>query len=253
MIRFAEKSFEVRFCAALSAALMPFNRNPHWFGMTQAEERKNGIDTMLEMGGYFLLFQFKAKNNNNFKIEKYQWNCLERTAQQYPGSTYYVFPEALNEKDAASYDCLFNHSWCSFPFDIGRAFKKGSDTVTLSLDTNTSALIKKRPKTSIPTHNACGALGCFCDNQYWREMFLYTGYQMGPQFIFRPPHQIPSAKSPLPPFRKQRGIPVGAVPSERGRPPIESSEDFERLLGDEKSSLFRGLFGLFLPREASIG
>jgi len=72
-MRFSEKSFEVRFCATFSAALMPFNRNPQWFGMTQAQERMTGIDTMLSIGGKLLIFQFKAKQDDKFKLEQAQW------------------------------------------------------------------------------------------------------------------------------------------------------------------------------------
>lgn len=85
-MRFSEKSFELRFCAALSAAMMPFNRNPLWIGMTQAQERANGIDTMIRVGGKLHVFQFKAQQGGAFKLDKGQWRCLDRIGKRYPGT-----------------------------------------------------------------------------------------------------------------------------------------------------------------------
>jgi hypothetical protein len=77
---------------------MPFNRNPKWFGLTQAQERKKGIDAVLGIGGSLILFQFKAQtivqSQGRIKIERDQLTKLTSVEAQYPNSTFYVFPEA---------------------------------------------------------------------------------------------------------------------------------------------------------------
>lgn len=161
-MRFAEKSFEVRFCAALTAAAMPFNRNPLWFGMTQAQERISGIDTALRIGGRLLIFQFKAKSQSKFRLEKAQWRSLKRFEARYPGSTHYVFPESEDLAAAAAVQCLLNNSWCCPPSAIGPTFRSGAGTASLMLDAVKSQLTRRRPVASIPVKQACQKFGCFC-------------------------------------------------------------------------------------------
>ena len=69
---------------------MPFNRNPKWFGLTQAQERKKGIDAALGLGGSLILFQFKAQSKSRIKIDVDQLSKLTSVEAQYPDSTYSV-------------------------------------------------------------------------------------------------------------------------------------------------------------------
>lgn len=71
-MRFSKKIFEIRFCASLSAATMPFNRNPKWYGLTQAEDRRNGIYAMLAVGGRLIILQFKAQHHGKFRLNAIQ-------------------------------------------------------------------------------------------------------------------------------------------------------------------------------------
>jgi len=250
MTRFSEKSFEVRFCAALSAAMMPFNRNPQWFGMTQAQERTTGIDTMLRMKGRLLIFQFKAKQNKKFKLERMQWDCLDRIGRKYPGSAYYVFPEASDVKTAASVKCLLKHSWPVPASTIGKAFRPGADTTTVSLDSKSKALTKKRPGISISAKNACSVFGCFCPPAGTALVFrnspndgdlIYFSLSGGPD--------LERDDLLLPPFLDGIGVVLGAGPEEdESVPPVRSSREFEQILGDYADrDLSPGLYGLFLP------
>lgn len=251
-MRFSEKSFEVRFCAALSAAIMPFNRNPQWFGMTQAQERRTGIDTMLEIGGHLLLFQFKAKQNDKFILEALQWNTLAAISRKYPNSTYYVFPEAAGAKSAASVDCILKHSWCCPASDLGKSFKPSAASTTLSLDPTAASLIKARPKLSIAVQQTCQTFGCFCP-PFWHDMCLKSGpngriYFLSPSGGYGPI----STSQPIPEFAERlRGIPLGDVSSEgHDDHPLRTIEEFDKILGEgAKSNLAPGLLGLFLPRK----
>ena len=184
-MRFSEKSFEVRFCAALSAALMPFNRNPQWFGMTQAQERMSGIDTMLRKGGRLIVLQFKAKNNEKFRLEKFQWRCLSRIANRYPRSTFYVFPEAADAQQANSARCLLKHSWFAEAGDLGSMFKSGAETVTLSLNDAGGWVGKARPKMAVPALKSCQVFGCFCPPS-WSVVIASTGRDRTTYFFLSP-------------------------------------------------------------------
>jgi len=93
--KFIEKSFEIRFCAALSAALMPFNRNPYWFGLSQKQERRHGVDAVLQLAkkrpGKLMMFQFKAKLSDKvykdkIKLDKFQWSKLYDTGKEFSTS-----------------------------------------------------------------------------------------------------------------------------------------------------------------------
>nr|CAD6420454.1 hypothetical protein REQ54_02101 [Rhizobium sp. Q54] len=250
MTRFSEKSFEVRFCAALSAAMMPFNRNPHWFGMTQAQERINGIDTMVRVKGRLYIFQFKAKQNDVFKLDRLQWRCLDKIGRRYPRSTRYVFPEAGDVATAASVQCLLRHSWCVTANSIGRAFRRNADTTLLSLDPSGKVLTKKRPKTAIAGRTACDEFGCFCPKR--GSALVYQQHGEGGDLIYF----YGGEASDIEGFRYRSliavadgGIPFGDLPTDGdATPSIRSSQQFEEILEEEaEKDLSPGLFGLFLP------
>lgn len=242
-MRFSEKSFELRFCAALSAAMMPFNRNPLWIGMTQAQERANGIDTMIRVGGKLHVFQFKAQQGGAFKLDKGQWRCLDRIAKRYPGSTHYVFPEAADLKAAASVQCLLKHSWCANSQEIGSSFATGAKTSRLLLDPLSGMLRKKRPITSISIKTACSKFGCFCPTS---GMAIANGTgSLNGRVIYFMSGPNPHLRVTDPSGTGSEGIPIGTDIAEGG---IRSPEAFEEMMGDRaKQDLAPGLFGLFIP------
>ena len=248
-MRYAEKSFEIRFCAALSAAIMPFNRNPQWFGMTQAQERITGIDTMIKIGGRLTLFQFKAKQDQKFKLDKPQWRNLDRIARRYPDSVHYVFPEASNANEAADHNCVLNHSWCCSTAALGPSFSKMANSCSLELTPSASALKKSRPKNSIPAKTACQTFGCYCPPRWNAVMVANTADAETLAFFLRQTLPEADTDQALPPFRPARfGIPMGPQdPSDPNSSSISSSEHFEDLLGDAaRQNLSAGLFGLFI-------
>lgn len=251
-MRFSEKSFEVRFCAALTAAIMPFNRNPQWIGMTQAQERITGIDTMLRMGGRLQIFQFKAKQSEHFKLEKFQWRCLAGIGKRYPGSTHYIFPEAGDIKSAASVKCILKHSWCVPVAKIGHAFKLGAKSSIVSLDLSKKALIKERPKSTIASNTACSEFGCFCPPS--GATIIYSHGSDDETSIYFTTRATLGLSPPgrLPPFdMRNAGVPLGESSSaDRDVRPIRSSNEFEQMLGEgAEKDLAPRLFGLFLPKK----
>ncbi len=155
-MRFAEKSFEIRFCAALSAALMPFNRNPQWFGLTQAQERKAGVDAILQQGGRLLVFQFKAAKKQNasspsvldFKLEIDQAKVLANFSKNHPQSTFYIFPGhgTVSQASAKNCHCLLEQSYWVTAQQIENTIststkiKKTQQSVTARLNTPASTL-----------------------------------------------------------------------------------------------------------------
>lgn len=252
-MRYAEKSFEIRFCAALSAAIMPFNRNPQWFGLTQAQERKKGIDAALELGGSLVLFQFKAQSGSRIRVEREQLTKLTSVEKSYPDSTFYVFPEAEDIRSAAVPDCMFTEAWCCTPSALDKKVDRTAQSAALTLNAKASALTQARPKKSVAITTTCNRLGCFC----------------------RPPH--PSRRDPRwlsrlinfyrssgpidgewlhPSFAERRiGIPIGKdLPRgsmDRGegaeKSTITSAEMFEELLGEgAHHNLGPGLQALFI-------
>jgi len=168
MMRFAEKSFEIRFCAALSAAIMPFNRNPKWFGLTQAQERRKGIDAALGLGGTLVLFQFKAQSYTRIKIERDQLNRLASVEKQYPNSTFYIFPEAEDIYEAARPDCMFTEAWCCTPSVLDKEVSKTAKSAAFKLDATASALSQARPRKSVTIQKTCKRFGCFCPSSTHR-------------------------------------------------------------------------------------
>lgn len=252
--RFSEKSFEVRFCAAFSAAIMPFNRNPQWFGMTQAQERRNGIDTMLAMGGRLVIFQFKAKDRNGqFKLEQLQWHNLNRVGRRFPNSVYYVFPEAGDIQDAAKLRCILRDSWISPVAKLQKAFKSGADSAVLSLDEKKQVLSKARPRWSEPIENSCRTFGCFCPplnhGAFGARHLLWNGRYL--RFVSPGGATDVGVDQPLPPFPDKLGIPMG---DGSGEDSLTSMGEFEELLGDlDRPNSARGLYGLFFPNSRPIG
>lgn len=245
-MRFAEKSFEVRFCAAFSAAIMPFNRNPQWFGMTQAQERISGIDTMLRHGGRLLVFQFKAKSKGKFYLEKSQWRNLARLERRFDDSTYYIFPEAEDVASAASVDCILKHSRAVYPSKVGKFFKGSANSTSASLDAGRDIVFRTRKKLDAPAPRICQEFGCFCPPGDG-DFTVITRRSRGriSSFAVSPDTGTFRAAG----FRSIAGIPVGDVPMRDGEgSPIFSSDEFEEMLGEgSKTNLGPGLYGLFLP------
>ncbi|BDW90233.1 hypothetical protein [Thalassospira tepidiphila] len=250
-MRFSEKSFEVRFCATFSAALMPFNRNPQWFGMTQAQERMTGIDTMLSIGGKLLIFQFKAKQDDKFKLEKFQWRNLARIGKKYPKSTYYVFPEAGDLAAAASARCLLNTSWCCDVNDIGKGFRSTAASMSLTLVKAKSALTRSKPDQDFTAQKACEVFGCFCPAFFPLEGEVVEGDGGNLFYLQVGTSSDSKVDRTFPPYPKSlAGIPIGTISGEEGGQgePITSVEQFEQMLGDSaRQNLGSGLSGLFLP------
>ncbi|BCX80570.1 hypothetical protein MIT9_P0143 [Methylomarinovum caldicuralii] len=186
-MRFSEKSFEIRFCASLSAALMPFNRNPQWFGLTQAQERKAGIDAMLRRGGRLIVFQFKAcrrvSGYPTYLLEKEQWDVLSNVARHHPNSTFYVFPEAQDIRTANSYPCLIEKSWWTNCQDLAPFFPTNSpNTRTLTLDSSNKRLYlngSSNPAHVIKPNSGCALFGCFCQ----RTQFIIHRHTMSDETI----------------------------------------------------------------------
>lgn len=245
-MRYAEKSFEVRFCAALTAAIMPMNRNPKWFGLTQAQERKAGIDTVLGIGGRLLIFQFKAKKEGRIKIERRQWEKLLLIENKYPGSVFYVFPEAEDIFSAGAERCLFEHSWCTSPIPLKQGFREYSDSVSLNLNIEYSCLERNKPNAHVSCATTCHRFGCFCPPHIDRIIdsiglisLLRSGWPLAPRDVVFPPFS-----------REIGGIPLQARDSEDkdlDGPPIQTEKQFEELFDDDTGAVFEpGAYGLFI-------
>lgn len=255
-MRYAEKSFEIRFCAALSAAIMPFNRNPKWFGLTQAQERRKGIDAALGLGGSLLLFQFKAQSKSRIKIEVDQLSKLTPVEAQYPDSTYYVFPEAEDIYAAAQAKCMFNEAWCCTPSALNEKVKSTAKSASFALDAASSTLSQANPKKNVPIERTCKKLGCFCPGSVHQ---VFDDLRRSPRslirFIVGSWDGSDLADSSF--SAKGIGIPIGRdLPSlrrdggaDRDKPTITSTEMFEELLGDRADQdLERGLQGMFIAQ-----
>lgn len=248
-LRYAEKSFEVRFCAALTAAIMPMNRNPKWFGLTQAQERRVGIDTVLGIGGRLLIFQFKAKTDGKIRIDKYQLDCLSGVERSYPNSTFYILPEAEDISAAGKESCVFSHAWSATPSKLAAAFNTTQRTADLHLNPTTS-LLERGARTRIAVEKTCTRFGCFCPPSA-RATATALGHTHGSLLAFllrdwgATDHDVP-----LPSFGKEGlGIRVerDRVEASAGAGPLSSAEQFERLLGEgAHKNIGRGAYGLFL-------
>ncbi|WCQ98936.1 hypothetical protein [Paracoccus aestuarii] len=263
-MRYSEKSFEVRFCAALTAAVMPLNRNPKWFGLTQAQERRVGIDTVLGIGGRLIIFQFKAQQAKKVKLECDQLKKLTTVQKKYPRSTFYVFPEEDSIFAAGKAQCLFPSARVFQPRDIATSVYSGIDSVSFSLDATKKKLERKRPASSFPVCNACEKFGCFCNKSHHELLasllkpsgwlrFLAPSWdgivrELGVTF---PSAEIgiPIARDPGEADLETRG-PEERDPREMSArvEPITNEEQFEALFGDDAGGdLEPGAYGFFIP------
>ena len=255
-MRYAEKSFEIRFCAALSAAIMPFNRNPQWFGLTQAQERRKGIDAALGLGGSLVLFQFKAQTKSRIKIEVDQLSKLSSVESLYPNSTYYVFPEAEDIYAAAQPKCMFTEAWCCTPTALNKKVNSTAKSASFALDVKTSNLSQANPKKNVTIQRTCKTLGCFCPGSTHQ---LFHDMRRTPSSLIRfivgswDGSDLVDSSFPT----KGIGIPIGRDlrrqpgdgDGDKEQPTITSAEMFEELLGDRANQdLERGLQGMLIAR-----
>ena len=99
----SEKSLELNLCAEMLQYMRAWRgcERALWFGLTQRQERKAGIDEFIRnVGpGYSLMLQFKAPWPSykwdylyKFSINESQHKALEDLAGRYPEAVYYVFP-----------------------------------------------------------------------------------------------------------------------------------------------------------------
>ena len=99
----SEKSLELNVCAEFLHLIRswPGCDRALWHGLTQAEERDQGLDEMIKNvgSGVSVMLQFKAPWASSqpdhlykFSINEKQHEALESMANQYPDSVYYVFP-----------------------------------------------------------------------------------------------------------------------------------------------------------------
>lgn len=259
-MRYAEKSFEIRFCAALSAAIMPLNRNPKWFGLTQAQERKKGIDAALGLGGTLVLFQFKAQSKSQsgsrIKIERDQLTNLMSVEKTYPNSTFYVFPEATDIYAAARPDCMFTETWCCTPSGLDGEVPRSAKSAAFALDATASTLSQARPKKQVAIQKTCKRFGCFCPSSAHQAIEeLRKSPRSLIQFLvgaWDGPELTDTAFA-----ERGIGIPIGrdlqrgSMGRGKGTDPkaITSAEMFEDLLGEgAHHNLAPGLQALFIAQ-----
>lgn len=218
---------------------MPFNRNPKWFGLTQAQERKKGIDAVLGLGGRLLLFQFKAQTDSRIKIERDQLTKLASVESSYPGSTYYVFPEAEDIYVAARPDCMFTETWCCTPSALNKKISCAAKSASFAIDTKKSELSQARPKKTVKIERACKQFGCFC---------LSLMHE-----VLDEQHDLTDSTFAA----KGNGIPIGIdLPrssmeggGDADAKVITSTEMFEKLLGEgAHQNLGPGLRALFIAQ-----
>ena len=99
----SEKSLELNICAELLQHVRewPGCDRALWLGLTQAQERRTGLDELIRnVGqGFAFMLQFKAPwttsrvdNLYKFSINERQHQALEQLAVPYPDAVYYVFP-----------------------------------------------------------------------------------------------------------------------------------------------------------------
>ena len=99
----SEKSLELNVCAELLYLIRswPGCESALWLGLTQAQERRRGIDELIRnVGpGFALMLQFKAPwptsvvdDLYKFSINERQHEALEQLSGQFPKAVYYVFP-----------------------------------------------------------------------------------------------------------------------------------------------------------------
>ncbi len=99
----SEKSLELNVCAELLQHIRswPGCERALWLGLTQAQERRKGLDELIRnVGpGFSLMLQFKAPwptsrvdDLYKFSINERQHQALEQLAGQRPKAVQYVFP-----------------------------------------------------------------------------------------------------------------------------------------------------------------
>lgn len=229
---------------------MPLNRNPKWFGLTQAQERSAGIDTVLGIGGRLVIFQFKAKQKGKLKIERDQCRKLTNIELRYPNSTFYVFPEAEDIFVAGRETCLFRHAWCCLPSQLLSAFASSKQTTSFSLDRAGSKLTRQRPLVQRSVSTACTRFGCFCPPSQQQSSAAYGRLVVNLVSLLLAGKDEAKSDVVLPPFAENVfGIPIFGDPKEAyaGAEPITSAEQFEQLFNDNAyHDLHRGVYGLFI-------
>lgn len=229
---------------------MPLNRNPKWFGLTQAQERRIGIDAVLGIGGRLILFQFKAWQKDRIKLECGQLKKLTAVQSKYPRSTFYVFPEAKDIYVASRDPCLFPKAWVFKPNDVVSHASAGQKSISFDMEVSTKQLRQYRPSVSVPVESACARLGCYCNST--RHQLL--GSLLKPDSLLR--FFTPAWDQVLPIADSAStmdgiGIPIAKDPRgmDRDVEPITSEEQFEALFGDHEagSDLEPGAYGFFIP------
>src|ERR1700677_211688 len=65
--KLSEKSLELTFCSQFSAEVafrhfVPWPNRIVWFGLTQLQESQLGFDAVTSLGGFAIVFQFKASH-----------------------------------------------------------------------------------------------------------------------------------------------------------------------------------------------
>jgi len=255
-MRFSEKSFEIRFCSALTAGLQPYNRNPKWFGLTQSQERQAGIDTMIKMGGRLFIFQFKASKFGNaitpsFKVESDQCNTLSNFTRNHPNSVFYVFPSQSSVRQANRSQCLIKDTHMVSVNKIAKFFNGNTKkSRTLHLIPEKREIYSTFTSHTETTATACKTFGCVCD------FTVPFCYQLGKD------GKLVTLSGALPignlaqgkPNLGTLGQPTGGIRigvDEKLDTAIRSAEQFERIMfGEEFSKDLRsGLYGHFVPND----
>ena len=99
----SEKSLELNVCAELLQCIRSWPRCSRalWFGLTQAQERQEGIDARIRNAGpgVSIMFQFKApwatsleNTLYKFSVNEQQHEAMEDLAAKNWKDVYYVFP-----------------------------------------------------------------------------------------------------------------------------------------------------------------
>ena len=98
----SEKSLELNVCAELIQCMRarPGCESAVWFGMTQSQERRTGLDeTVINAPGHSLMLQIKSPkatstydDHYKFSINRRQHEALALLVKGNPKAAYYVFP-----------------------------------------------------------------------------------------------------------------------------------------------------------------
>lgn len=251
-MRFSEKSFEIRFCAAFTAALTPYDRNPKWFGLTQEQERRAGIDTMVKIGGKLYIFQFKASKagiatNPYFHVEAEQCHALSKFTHNHPKSVFYVFPAASTVKQANATKCLIKDSYVVPAHKIASFFKGNKHkTRTLHLDQLKSNIYTNKIKNKESASTACSMFGCRCNAN------KPINYQLDNEknlIAFRGPLIIDESIFGSDTTQEEPSDGIELNMQSDALDSIKSAQDFEDILFADRvnKSLNNGVYGLFLP------